>query len=161
VRLNLSYEATKVVNEKLNANWAIVASTDRKEALQGSDFIISTIEVSGLNTVQYDYEIPLKYGVDQCIGDTIGPGGIMKALRTVPSWLGILKDAEELCPDALVLNYTNPMSMMMLATFRGSRMKAVGLCHSVQGTSQSLASYLDVPYEELRWRCAGINPNRA
>lgn len=157
VRLNLSYEATKIINEKLKVNWAITASNNRKKVLEGSDFIINTIEVSGLNTVQYDYEIPLKYGIDQCIGDTIGPGGIMKALRTVPTWLEILKDAEELCPDALVLNYTNPMSMMMLATFRGSRMKAVGLCHSVQGTSQSLASYLEVPYEELRWRCAGIN----
>ena len=123
----------------------------------GSDFIINTIEVSGLQTVRYDYEIPLKYGVDQCIGDTVGPGGIMKALRTIPSWLEILKDAEELCPNAYVLNYTNPMSMMMLATFRASKMKAVGLCHSVQGTSMKLAKYLEVPYEELKWRCAGIN----
>jgi len=156
-RLKLSYEATKIVNEKLKTKWEVVASTDRKEVMAGSDFIINTIEVSGVQTVQYDYEIPLKYGVDQCIGDTVGPGGIMKALRTIPPWLEILKDAEDLCPEAYVLNYTNPMSMMMLATFRASKMKAVGLCHSVQGTSINLADYLEIPYEELEWKCAGIN----
>jgi len=88
----------------------------------------------------------LKYGVDQCIGDTVGPGGIMKSLRTIPPRLETLRDAEELCPDAFVLSYTNPMSMMMLATFRASKMKTVGLCHSVQDTSRKLATYLEVPY---------------
>lgn len=156
-RLDLSQRATKIVNEKLKTKWKITASTDREEVMSDSDFIINTIEVSGVQTVKYDYEIPLKYGVDQCIGDTVGPGGIMKALRTIPPWLEILKDAEKLCPKAYVLNYTNPMSMMMLATFRASKMKAVGLCHSVQGTSMDLARYLEVPYEELEWKCAGIN----
>ena len=156
-RLKLSHQATEIVNKKLGTDWRIVPSTDRKEVISDSDFIINTIEVSGLNTVKCDYEIPLRYGVDQCIGDTVGPGGIMKALRTVPVWLEILKDAEQLCPDAYVLNYTNPMSIMMLATFRASRMKALGLCHSVQHTSRSLANYLEIPYEELGWRCAGIN----
>ena len=156
-RLRLSHKATEIVKGKLNKNWKVISTTDRREVMADSDFIINTIEVSGLQNVKYDYEIPLKYGVDQCIGDTIGPGGIMKALRTVPVWLEILKDAEELCPDAYVLNYTNPMSIMMLATFRASKMKAVGLCHSVQGTSRTLADYLEVPYEELKWRCAGIN----
>ncbi|MCD6593037.1 alpha-galactosidase [Candidatus Bathyarchaeota archaeon] len=156
-RLELSRKTTEIINKKLNRNWRIISSTDRREVMEDSDFIINTIEVSGLQTVRYDYEIPLKYGVDQCIGDTVGPGGIMKALRTIPVWLEILRDAEELCPDAYILNYTNPMSMMMLATFRASKMKAVGLCHSVQGTSMRLAEYLEVPYEELRWRCAGIN----
>ncbi len=156
-RLRLSYEATKIVNEKLKTNWKIAASTNRREVMANSDFLINTIEVSGVETVKHDYEIPLKYGVDQCIGDTIGPGGIMKALRTVPPWLEILKDAEDLCPEAYVLNYTNPMSIMMLATFRASKMKAVGLCHSVQGTSISLANYLGIPYEEMEGKCAGIN----
>lgn len=156
-RLKLSHEATKIVNDKLGRKWKITASTDRRDVMEDSDFLINTIEVSGVQTVKYDYEIPLKYGVDQCIGDTIGPGGIMKALRTIPPWLDILRDAEELCPAAHVLNYTNPMSMMMLATFRASKMKAVGLCHSVQGTSMVLSDYLEVPYEELEWRCAGIN----
>jgi len=156
-RLRLSYETTKIMNNRLGKRWKITSSTDRRDVMGDSDFLINTIEVSGVGTVKHDYEIPLKYGVDQCIGDTIGPGGIMKALRTIPSWLDILRDAEELCPDAYVLNYTNPMSMMMLATFRASRMKAVGLCHSVQGTSMMLADYLGIPYSELDWRCAGIN----
>jgi alpha-galactosidase len=156
-RLKLSQKATEIVNEKLKTKWKITASTDRKEVMSDSDFIINTIEVNGVHTVKYDYEIPLKYGVDQCIGDTVGPGGVMKALRTVPPWLEILQDAERLCPNAYVLNYTNPMSMMMLATFRASKMKAVGLCHSVQGTSVDLSKYLGLPYEELEWKCAGIN----
>ncbi len=107
--------------------------------------------------VAHDFEIPLKYGIAQCIGDTIGPGGIFKALRTGPAWLEILRDAEELCPDAWVLNYTNPMSILTLAALRATRMRTVGLCHSVQGTSRQLADYLEVPYEDLYWRCAGIN----
>jgi alpha-galactosidase len=156
-RLDQSYKVTKIINDELKTNWEIIPSTNRREVMENSDFIINTVEVSGLNTVQYDYEIPLKYGVDQCIGDTVGPGGVMKALRTIPPWLAILKDAEELCPDAFVINYTNPMSMVMLATFRASKMKAVGLCHSVQDSAVRLATYLDIPYEELKWQCAGIN----
>jgi len=101
----------------------------------------------------------MKYGVNQCIGDTIGPGGIFKALRTGPAWLDILHGAEELCPEAWVLNYTNPMSILMLAALTTTKMRAVGLCHSVQGTSKQLAGYLQVPYEELEWQCAGINHN--
>ncbi|MCD6521357.1 alpha-galactosidase [Candidatus Calescamantes bacterium] len=156
-RLKLSYKTTQVIREKYGKDWRVFATTDRRKALPKSDFVINCIEVSGLETVRFDYEIPLKYGVDQCIGDTIGPGGIMKALRTVPPWVEILKDIEELAPEAIVLNYTNPMSIMTLTAFRVSSLKVVGLCHSVQGTSRKLAEYLNVPYEELRWQCAGIN----
>jgi len=95
--------------------------------------------------------------VDQCIGDTIGPGGIFKMLRTGPAWLEIVRDIERLCPSALVMNYTNPMSALTLLVLRATPLQVVGLCHSVQGTSGQLARYLDVPYEELRWRCGGIN----
>jgi alpha-galactosidase len=109
--------------------------------------------------VRHGFDIPLKYGIDQCIGDTIGPGGIFKALRTGPAWLEILRDCERLCPDAIVLNYTNPMSILTYAALKGTRMQTVGLCHSVQGTSRQLAGYLGLPYEELEWRCAGINHN--
>ena len=156
-RLKLSYETTQVIREKYGKGWRVFATTDRRKALPKSDFVINCIEVSGLETVRFDYEIPLKYGVDQCIGDTIGPGGIMKALRTVPPWVEILKDIEELAPEAIVLNYTNPMSIMTLTAYRVSSLKVVGLCHSVQATSRQLAEYLNVPYEELRWQCAGIN----
>ncbi len=137
--------------------WTVTAHTDRTVALKGADYLINSIEVSGLGCVRHDNDIPAKFGVDQCIGDTIGPGGLFKGLRTVPVWLDILRDAERLCPKALVLNYTNPMSMMMLAAGRSSSMTAVGLCHSVQGTSRLLARRAGVAYEELDWECAGVN----
>lgn len=142
---------------QLGDGWKVVASTDRRIALRGADYIINCIEVSGEACVAYDNDIPLKYGVDQCIGDTVGPGGLFKALRTIPEWLAILRDCERLCRGALVLNYTNPMGMMMLAAGRTSSQPAVGLCHSVQGTSHLLAEYAGVPYAELDWECAGIN----
>ncbi|MCC5845037.1 MAG: alpha-glucosidase/alpha-galactosidase [Verrucomicrobia bacterium] len=148
----------KMVRELVKGTeWKVTASTDRRKVLKGSDYVINCIEVSGAACVEMDNDIPLKYGVDQCIGDTIGPGGLFKALRTIPAWLGILKDCEELCPKALVLNYTNPMSMLCTAAGRASSMEVVGLCHSVQGTSNLLARYAGIPYEELEWECAGIN----
>lgn len=137
--------------------WKVKASEDRKTVLGGSDYIVNCIEVSGLECVRHDNDIPLKYGVDQCIGDTIGPGGLFKTLRTVPVFLDVLRDCEKLCPQALVLNYTNPMAMMCTAAGRSSSMQIVGLCHSVQGTSHLLANYAGVPYNEMEWVCAGIN----
>jgi alpha-galactosidase len=137
--------------------WTLKASTDRLEMLPGTDYIVNSIEVSGLDCVRYDNDIPLEYGISQNIGDTIGPGGLFKSLRTIPVWLDILKDAERLCPRALVLNYTNPMNMMCLAAQRSSSMEVVGLCHSVQGTSRMLAKFAGVPYEQVQWKCAGIN----
>jgi alpha-galactosidase len=151
-----------VVRELVAASrkpWCVEASTDRTEVLPGARYVVNTIEVAGLASVEPDYEIPLRYGVDQCIGDTIGPGGIFKALRTGPEWLSIVADVERLAPDALVLNYTNPMSILTLAAARASSVPVLGLCHSVQATSRALAGYLGVPYEELEWRCAGINHN--
>jgi alpha-galactosidase len=119
--------------------------------------VINTIEVAGLRNVRPDYDIPLKYGVDQCIGDTIGPGGIFKMLRTGPAWQEILRDVEELCPRAVVMNYTNPMSALTLLALRTTGLSVIGLCHSVQNTAEQLAGYLDLPQEELQFRCAGIN----
>ena len=136
---------------------AVSATPDRTTALPGSTYIINCIEVSGVDCVRFDNDIPAKYGVDQCIGDTTGPGGLFKALRTIPVWLEILWDAEALCPDALILNYTNPMNMMCLAAGLASNMNVVGLCHSVQGTSHILARRAGVPFEEMVWECAGIN----
>ena len=118
---------------------------------------MNSIEVAGLDCVRFDLGIPEKYGVTQCIGDTIGPGGLFKAFRTIPVWLGILKDVERFCPGALVLNYTNPMNMLCLAAGRASSMRVVGLCHSVQGTSHLLAGRAGVPYRKMEWECAGIN----
>ncbi|TMC11914.1 MAG: alpha-galactosidase [Chloroflexi bacterium] len=158
-RLDVARRIAERLAARLGPGWEVVASTDRADVLAGSDYVVNSIEVAGRPNVGHDYDIPLKYGVDQCIGDTIGPGGIFKALRTGPDWLEIVRDVARLCPDALVLNYTNPMSILTLAAIRATGLPVVGLCHSVQSTSRRIAEYLDVPYEDLRWRCAGINHN--
>src|SRR5438067_19424 len=158
-RLELAHKIAEKIIALSGKRWSVSASTERRALLPGSDYIVNSIEVAGLANVRHDYEIPLKYGIDQCIGDTIGPGGIFKALRTGPAWLDVLRDAERLCPHAWVLNYTNPMSILTLAALAGTTMQTVGLCHSVQGTSQQLARYLEVPYAELYCRCAGTNHN--
>ncbi len=138
--------------------WTVRASTNRREVLRGTDYAVCCVEVSGTACVAYDNDIPLKYGIDQCIGDTIGPGGLFKGLRTIPVFLDILRDIRELCPQAIMLNYTNPMSMMVCAAGRAvPEVSVVGLCHSVQGSSHQLAKYAGVPYEEMEWECAGIN----
>ncbi|HEY0073482.1 MAG TPA: alpha-glucosidase/alpha-galactosidase, partial [Abditibacteriaceae bacterium] len=147
----------RLFQQKGKDNWKVIASPDRRKVMKNSDYIVNCIEVSGTACVRFDNDIPKKYGIDQCIGDTIGPGGLFKALRTIPVFLDVLKDAEKLCPNALVLNYTNPMSMLCLAAGRTSSMPVVGLCHSVQGTSHLLAKRAEVPYEEMVWECAGIN----
>ena len=157
-RLELAEAVSRVLLDKLGKKgWTVTATAERREVLGGADYIINCIEVSGTACVRFDNDIPAKYGVTQCIGDTVGPGGLFKALRTVPVFLEVLADVEELCPDAWVLNYTNPMSIMCLAAARVSRAKVVGLCHSVQGTSHMLARVMGVPYHEMTWTCAGIN----
>jgi alpha-galactosidase len=125
--------------------------------LPDSDYVINMIEVAGLPNVRLDYEIPLRYGIDQAIGDTIGPGGLFKALRTLPSWVDIVRDVERLAPRSLVMNYTNPMSLTVLTGLRACSLPIVGLCHSIQHTSHELAEYMDIPYEEIDWRAGGIN----
>jgi alpha-galactosidase len=143
---------------KENGLKAKVWSTlDRREALRGAKYVIVMIQVGGLEAFKLDYEIPLKYGVDQCIGDSLGPGGIFRALRTIPVMVGICRDMERLCPDALLLNYTNPMAMLCRAMQRASGIQLTGLCHSVQGTAGMLANWLGAPMSEITYVCAGIN----
>lgn len=156
-RLRPTHAFVEKVNALLGTAWTVHSSTDRRELLPGADYVLCTIEVAGPNCVETEYEIPLKYGIDQCIGDTAGPGGVMKALRTIPTWVDILRDVEALCPQALVMNYTNPMAMLTMAALEASHVQVVGLCHSVQGTSKLLAEFLGVPYDELHWECSGIN----
>jgi alpha-galactosidase len=158
-RLELAHRIAERLVELSGKRWSVSASTERSDVLEGSDYVISSIEVAGIDHVRHDYEIPMRYGVDQCIGDTIGPGGIFKALRTGPAWLQIVADVARLAPRARVINYSNPMSILTLAVARSCDLEVVGLCHSVQGTSRQLASYLDVPYDRITWRCAGINHN--
>ncbi len=138
--------------------WTVTATTDRRAALPGCDYVINSIEVSGLACVRFDNDIPAKYGVDQCIGDTLGPGGLFKSLRTGPVFLDIVRDVRDLCPAAMFLNYTNPMSALCLAAGRAvPEVSLVGLCHSVQGTGHLLAKRAGVDYGEMEWACAGIN----
>jgi alpha-galactosidase len=158
-RLDLARNIAERLVDLSGKKWTVELSTDRREVLQDSNYVINSIEVAGLQNVRADYDIPLRYGVDQCIGDTIGPGGIFKALRTGPAWLDIVTDIARMAPEALVLNYTNPMSILTLAAARTAALPVIGLCHSVQGTSRLLADYLQIPYEELDWKCAGINHN--
>ena len=158
-RLDLARRIAERLVQLTKKKWKVDASTERRDVLPGTDYVINSIEVAGLKNVRFDYDIPLRYGVDQCIGDTIGPGGIFKALRTGPAWLDIVADTEKLAPGAAILNYTNPMSILTLAAIRTVDIPVVGLCHSVQGTSRQIAGYLEIPYEEMEWECAGINHN--
>ena len=131
-------------------------TTDRREAVKDADYVIATFQVGGMEGFGYDYEIPLKYGVDQCIGDTLGPGGVFRALRSIPVILGLAKDMEELCPGAYLLNYVNPMAMVCWAIGTTS-VEFVGLCHGVQTTLDLISGYVDVPKDEIDFVCAGIN----
>ncbi len=135
---------------------SVYITTDRREALKGADYVIATFQVGGLQGFEYDYKIPLKYGVDQCIGDTLGPGGIFRALRSIPVTLGLAKDIEELCPNAYLLNYVNPMAMISWA-IGTTNVKFVGLCHGVQTTMDLISGYVGVPKENIDFLCAGIN----
>src|SRR5256714_14987746 len=158
-RLDLAKRIAERLVELKGMRWKVQASTDRLDVLEGTDYVINSIEVAGLKNVRFDYDIPMRYGVDQCIGDTIGPGGIFKALRTGPAWLDIVSDVTRMAPQAIILNYTNPMSILTLAAARTTSLPLIGLCHSVQGPSRRLADFLQHPYEELEWSCAGINHN--
>ncbi|MBN1217810.1 MAG: alpha-galactosidase [Anaerolineae bacterium] len=156
-RLELAHHMAEFLIERTGRDWTVEASTSRIEVLPGSDYVINMIEVAGLANVRLDYEIPLKYGIDQAVADTIGPGGLFKAMRTLPSWVAILRDVERLAPRSLVMNYTNPMSLTVLTGLRACSLPIVGLCHSIQNTSHELAEYMAIPYEEIDWRAAGIN----
>jgi len=135
----------------------VEATMDRVEALKGADAVICTILVGGVGVWRYDIEIPKKYGVDTNIGDTRGPSGVFRALRTIPVMLGICRDMEEYCSDAILLNYTNPMAMLCRAMQRETSIKVSGLCHSVQGTASMLARWISAPDDEITYVCAGIN----
>lgn len=135
----------------------IESTTNRREALEGADYVVLTIRVGGAQSREVDIGIPAKYGVNQSVGDTIGPGGVFYGSRHIPAILDICHDMEEICPDALLINYTNPMAMICWAVNDYTHIKNVGLCHSVQHTSEELARYLGVPYDELSYWVAGIN----
>lgn len=133
------------------------STLDRREALKGADYVICMIQVGGVDAFTHDYEIPMKYGVDQCIGDSLGPGGVFRGLRTIPVLMDIVNDMEELCPQALLLNYANPMAACCYALGKVSNVPFIGLCHGVQTTLDLISRYVGVPKAQLDFLCAGIN----
>ena len=135
----------------------VIATKDRAEALKDADGVICTILAGGVNIWRSDVEIPKKYGVDINVGDTRGPSGIFRALRTIPVMLDITRDIEQYCPNAIFLNYTNPMAMLCRAMQGQSKVQISGLCHSVQGTAEMLAKWIGAPMDEITYKCAGIN----
>lgn len=135
----------------------IITTMDRREALKGADGVLCTVFNGDIDIWQYDILIPKKYGVDINVGDTRSVSGIFRALRNVPLMLDICKDIEECCPNAVFLNYTNPMSMLCCAMQKHANVEVTGLCHSVQGTIKMLSEWLCVPYEEIVYKCMGVN----
>ncbi|CAM2157138.1 alpha-galactosidase [Pararobbsia alpina] len=157
-RLGLSELVAHRVASHLGISPRIVATTDRAWALDGADYALNMIQVGGYKpSTVIDFDIPKRYGLEQTIGDTLGIGGIMRGLRTIPVMLDMLSDMERLCPDVVHLNYVNPMAIVCWAMNRASSIRTVGLCHSVQGTAAELAEDLGVPFDEIHYTCAGIN----
>ncbi len=135
----------------------VSATLDRAEALKDADVVLTTILSGSTEVWRHDIEIPKKYGVDINVGDTRGPSGIFRFLRTLPPMLDIVHDMERYCPGAVLLNYTNPMAMLCAALQRSTYLPVTGLCHSVQGTAMMLAEWIGAPYEQVTYTCAGIN----
>jgi alpha-galactosidase len=141
-----------------NIKGEVWATLDRREAIRDADFVVVMIQVGGVDAFELDYKIPLKYGVDQCVGDTMGPGGIFRGLRTIPVLMGIACDMEELAkPDAIMLQYSNPMAPNCLAIGKASSIAFAGLCHGIQTTLQEIATWLEIPKEEITYTCGGTN----
>lgn len=148
--------AQKMIQQE-SSKMHVTATTNRLEALTKADYVIVTIQVGGLDAYEYDIKIPQKYGVEQCIGDTLGPGGVFRGLRHLAVITDICKELEEVSPNAVILQYTNPMVIICRAIQASSSIRTVGLCHSVQGTSEQLAHYIGAPNNEIKYWVAGIN----
>ncbi|MGY8150687.1 alpha-galactosidase, partial [Klebsiella pneumoniae] len=158
-RLEESHIVVRKLMDSVGANGEISCHRDRKTALQGADFVVVAFQIGGYEPCTVtDFAVCKRHGLEQTIADTLGPGGIMRALRTIPHLWAICDDMSEVCPDATMLNYVNPMAMNTWAMYaRYPHIKQVGLCHSVQGTAEELARDLDLDPADLRYRCAGIN----
>ncbi|MDQ1382251.1 MAG: alpha-galactosidase, partial [Actinomycetota bacterium] len=157
-RLATSELVARRVADALEAPAKITSTTDRRVALEGADYAINMIQVGGYEPCTVtDFEVPKQFGLRQTIADTLGIGGIMRGLRTIPVMLDMCRDMEELCPDVWFLNYTNPMAINCRAVGRASSVRTVGLCHSVQGTAFELSLDLGIPYREIDYLAAGIN----
>jgi alpha-galactosidase len=156
-RLEFAHTAVSKIIQAGNYPATVSATLDRAEALKGADVVLTTILSGSTEVWRYDIEIPKQYGVDINVGDTRGPSGIFRFLRTLPPMLEIVRDMEKYCPGAVLLNYTNPMAMLCGALQRSTHIPVTGLCHSVQGTAEMLAGWIGAPMGEITYTCAGIN----
>jgi alpha-galactosidase len=156
-RLNTAERMARWTAGALKAEPSISAHLDRREALQGADFVVNTIQVGGARATQCDFDVPAKFGLRYTIADTVGVGGVFRALRTIPVVLGIARDMEEICPRAFFLNYTNPLAILVRAVSEATAIRIVGLCHSVFWTIDRLAGYLGLPRDEVDSETAGLN----
>ena len=157
VRLAWARDLVQALIDQRKLKARVEATTDRRESVMGADYVITTFQQGGLPAYELDIDIPRKFGVEQCVGDTLGPGGVFRALRTIPVLLDLCDEMDEVAPEALLLNYVNPMAANCWGVSAGSGRPYVGLCHSVQGTSEMLARWAGAPYEEVNFVCAGIN----
>lgn len=157
-RLEVAEGTARQLNERFGARARITTSLDRREALEGADFVVNMIQVGGIASTITDLELPARYGLRQTIGDTTGVGGVFRALRTFPALSALTADMRQVCPDALLLNYTNPMAMnVWWASVVAPDIRAIGLCHSVYWTVNDLCALVDVPLELVHYRAAGVN----
>ncbi len=157
LKLDMAEAFVQRVIRENNVPAKVSATLDRRKALEGADYVVIMIQVGGLEAFRHDYEIPLKYGVDQCIGDSLGPGGVFRALRTIPVLADIARDMRSLCPQAIILNYANPMAACCLALGQVTQNPYIGLCHGVQTTLGLISRYVGVPKDQIEHQCAGIN----
>ena len=157
-RLDVALQCADITAEALGAKYVRSATTDLKTALKDSAFVLTVFRVGELIHQEYEYKIPMKYGVDQVVGDTVGPGGVFRGLRTLKALFEVVDAMEEMCPGAYLFNYVNPMSMNTIALSRRAKtVKVIGLCHSVQHTTKQLCEYMNIDRKKLRFLCAGIN----
>ncbi|HEY65202.1 MAG TPA: hypothetical protein G4O02_11590 [Caldilineae bacterium] len=147
----------QLISEKAGTGMQVRAVNERKAALEGADFVIFCIAQGGLEAMRHDLEIPWRYGIAQPVGDTVGPGGISRALRHIPVVVEIAREMESLCPDAWLLNLTNPMTTICRAVTKATSIRTIGLCHEMHGVKRHLSAILDVPYEAIKVRAAGVN----
>lgn len=156
-KMSYSYQAVLRILKETGSHMTVRCTTDRAEALKGADGVLITILATSPKVFRSDIEIPMKYGIDLNVGDTRGPSGIFRFLRTAPVMLEICRDIEKYCPDAIVLNYTNPMALLCRYLLEMTTLQITGLCHSVQLTSEMLAGWIGAKKEEITYTCAGIN----
>lgn len=157
MRLETAERMARSVARSLDVSPPIEAHLDRRKALEDASYVINMIQVGGHDATLIDFNIPRKYGLQQTIADSYGIGGIFRALRTIPVMRDIARDMDEVCRDAIMLNYTNPMAMLCWAWYASTRIPIVGLCHSVQGTTWQMSQYAGLPHHEVRYSSAGIN----